>query len=64
MTLAETIKTASDHDLQDLTAFVVSECEMVTQDAEGKMIDIKNHDVTRAIRAWASMHHNAARQGD
>lgn len=64
MKLAETIKTANAHDLADLTAFVVAECEMVTQDADGKMIDIKNEDVVGAIKAWAYMHLNDGRQGE
>ncbi len=64
MKLADMINTANDHDLADLTAFVVAECEMVTQDPAGKMIDIKNDDVIRAIKAWAYMHLNEPKQGD
>ncbi|WP_420013713.1 hypothetical protein [Tateyamaria sp.] len=64
MKLADAIKTASAHDLADLTAFVVAECEMVTQDADGKMIDIENDDVVRAIKAWAYMNLNDGKQGD
>jgi hypothetical protein len=62
MGLAGAIKTANAHDLADLTAFVVSECEMVTQDADGRMIDIKNDDVVTAIKAWADMYKTDARQ--
>jgi len=64
MGLAETIKSTSAYDLQDLTAFIVSECEMVTQDTDGKMIDIDNDDVVRAMQAWAYMNLTQAQQGD
>ncbi|WP_299625622.1 hypothetical protein [uncultured Tateyamaria sp.] len=64
MKLADAIKTTSAHDLADLTAFVVSECEMVTQDTDGKMVDINNDDVVRAIKAWAYMNLNDGKQGD
>lgn len=64
MSIAEAIKTASHHDLADLTSFVVAECEMVTEDMDGNMIDIKNADVIKAIQAWAYMKLNDGTQGD
>ena len=64
MSIASAIKSSSPHDLLDLTAFVVAECEMVTQDTDGKMIDIKTDDVVKAIQAWAYMKLNDGTQGD
>ncbi|WP_299280410.1 hypothetical protein [uncultured Tateyamaria sp.] len=55
MSLAEAITQSSAHDLADLTAFIVSECEMCTQDADGAMVDINNDDVIAAFKAWADM---------
>ena len=62
--LADAIQTTSRHDLEDLTAFVVAECEMCTQDADGKMIDIDNANVIAALKAWANMHLNDGSQGE
>lgn len=64
MSIAEAIKASSAHDLADLTAFIVSECEMVTQDTDGNMIDIDNDDVVKAIQAWSYMHLYDSTQGD
>ena len=64
MSIAEAIKTASNHDLADLTAFIVAECEMVTQDTEGVMVDINNDDVVKAVQAWAYMHLYDGTQGE
>ena len=63
MGLAETIKATSAHDLADLTAFIVAECEMCTQDADGRMVDIQNSDVIAAFKAWAQMHLNDDTRG-
>ena len=64
MSIADAIKISNVHDLSDLTAFIVSECEMVTQDSDGNMIDIKHDDVVKAMQAWAYMHLNDGTQGD
>ncbi|WP_223423362.1 hypothetical protein [Tateyamaria pelophila] len=64
MSIAQAIKKSNARDLADLTAFIVSECEMVTQDTDGNMIDIKNADVIKAIQAWAYMHLNDGTPGD
>lgn len=64
MSIADAIKISNVHDLVDLTAFIVSECEMVTQDSDGNMIDIDNNDVIKAMQAWAYMHLNDGTQGD
>jgi len=55
-TLSVAVREASAHDLEDLTAYVVAECEMVTQDADGNMVDIDPKDVIAALKAWAQMH--------
>jgi len=55
-TLSVAVREASAHDLEDLTAYVVAECEMVTQDTEGNMVDIDPKDVIAALKAWARMH--------
>jgi hypothetical protein len=64
MSIAAAIKTATEHDLLDLTAFIVSECEMVTQDTDGKMVDIETKDVVGAIKAWAYMNSHDGKQGE
>lgn len=64
MRIAEAIKHSNAHDLADLTAFIVAECEMVTQDTDGNMVDIDNKDVIKAIQAWAYMQLNDGTQGD
>lgn len=64
MSIADAITRCSHHDLADLTSFVVAECEMMTQDADGNMIDIDNADVIKAIQAWAYMKLNDGTQGD
>lgn len=64
MSIAEAIKSSSTHDLADLTAFIVSECEMVTQGPDGQMIEINNDEVIKAIQAWAYMHLYDSTQGD
>jgi hypothetical protein len=64
MGLAEAIKATSAHELTDLTAFIVSECEMCTQDADGTMVDIKDEDVVAAFMAWAQMHQRERPKGE
>ena len=54
--LAQAIAHASHHDLVDLAAFVVAECEMCTQTEDGEMIDIEDKDVIAAFKSWADMH--------
>ncbi|WP_299148639.1 hypothetical protein [uncultured Tateyamaria sp.] len=55
MGLADAISGSSEHDLADLTAFIVAECEMCTQDADGSRVDIDNDDVIAAFKAWAGL---------
>ncbi len=64
MSIADAITRCSHHDLADLTAFVVAECEMVTQDTDGNMININDADVIKAIQAWAYMKLNDGTQGE
>ncbi|MEL6620950.1 MAG: hypothetical protein AAFY39_07180 [Pseudomonadota bacterium] len=54
--LAQAIRDSSRHDLVDLAAFIVAECEMCTQTKDGEMIDIENDDVIAALKSWADMH--------
>ena len=56
-TLSVAVRQASAHDLEDMSAFIVAECEMVTQDTEGNMVDIDPNDVIEALKSWARMHH-------
>jgi len=63
-TLAQAIADASHHDMQDMSAFIVAECEMVTQDGEGDMVDIDHEELIKAFKAWAYMHTNEGGQGD
>ncbi|MEL6451084.1 MAG: hypothetical protein AAFQ19_07470 [Pseudomonadota bacterium] len=63
-TLSTAIREASQSDLADMTAFIVSECEMCTQDADGNMIDLVQSDVIAAFRAWSDMHRTVGTWGE
>ncbi|MEO9573916.1 MAG: hypothetical protein ABJ263_14460 [Tateyamaria sp.] len=62
-TLSVAVSDATHHDLADMTAFIVAECEMCTQDTEGNMIDINPDEVIVALKAWAQMHRREAQKG-
>jgi len=62
-TLSVAVTDASHHDLADMTAFIVAECEMCTQDAEGNMAEVNPEEVIIALKAWAQMHLRDSHKG-
>lgn len=62
--LAQSISDASHHNMQDLSSFIVAECEMVTQNGDGNIEEIDVEELIRAFKAWAYMHMNVGGQGD
>ena len=63
-TLAQAVYQAPRHDLEDMAAFVVAECEMVTLSANGETTAIDNDDVISALKAWAEMHDSTPEKRD
>ena len=58
MGLAQAINETSDHKLDDLASYLMSEFAMGTTDEEGALTRADHREVVSALKAWAYMHLN------
>jgi hypothetical protein len=64
VTLAQAISQADNSAIADLSAYLVMECKIQTQDVDtGDMVDLAPDALAQAIQAWAFIQQNQ-RDGD